>query len=193
MTTRYESLVDMLASSDDPEIHEAKQRIEEISSKMVLARALFASRNAHGLTQAQLARKMQVARARVEEIEHCDDDQMRIQDLMMYVSAMGYRLSVGIHSAKVTDSVKYHAFEIRRMLNHLAEMCKGDSAMETAAAKFFGEAIFNLVNFVDAAASTIDAEIQMPGQDLEVFASTPLLTDSAEESQSLVPSEESAA
>ncbi len=96
MTNRYGSMLDMLSSYEDPGIEDLQQKVAEKSAKMTLARALFCLRNAQGLTQEELAEKMGQPLSLVEKIEHCDDDQMRIQDLMIYVSAMGYRLSVGI-------------------------------------------------------------------------------------------------
>lgn len=171
MPERYGSVSEMLA--DHPEGQSLKRRYDRESSRRTLARALFNLRNGCGLTQQQVAEKMGMAQSAVSRIEHCANEKMRVEDIQRYVSALGYRVSVGIHPENITDSVKFHAFEMRRLLLQLTEMCKGDSTMESAAAGFLGEAIFNLVKFVDTAASQINATVPMAGEILEVFTATP--------------------
>lgn len=186
MTERYGSVSEMLAKQPDGQ--SLKRRFDEESSRRTLARALFNLRNARGLTQGQVAEKMGVAQSAVSRIEHCDNDRMRVQDLLTYVSALDHRISVGIHPENLTDSVKFHALEMRRLLLQLTELCKGDSAMESAATGFLGETVLNLVKFVDDAASQIDAPVPIPGEILEVFTAAPAeTTGSPEESEPPAP------
>lgn len=189
MAERYGSVSEMLA--DHAEGQSLKRRYDRESSKRTLARALFNLRNGCGLTQQQVAEKMGVAQSAVSRIEHCDNEKMRVEDIQKYVSALGYRISVGIHPENITDSVKFHAFEMRRLLLQLTEMCKGDSVMESAAAGFLGEAIFNLVRFVDTAASQLNATVPIPGEILEVFTATPEAEGFQRQESSALPPETS--
>lgn len=173
MTKQYGSLLEMLSDSEHPEVQSFKGRLEEKFPKYSLSRALSILRNQNGLTQEQLAEKMGVSTDIVESIEHCEDEQFYLRDLKMYISAMGYRVRVDIHSGNTVALVKHHALEISKLLKKLAEVCKGDLEMEKGLASFLDEALVNLIHIVDDAGSALGKEVQIPGEVLEVFSGIP--------------------
>ena len=78
----------LLASS------EAKALYEEEAAKKELWLQLVEARQAAGLTQAELARRLGVSQAQVARIEKCGYDAYTLNTLRRYVQALGRTLEV---------------------------------------------------------------------------------------------------
>lgn len=94
MDRRWGSVSELVAALSDKPF---KKRFDEESSKKSLGRALFNLRNSQGLTQEQVAEKMNITQSAISRIEHSANDKIRFDDFENYVSALGYKISVSIH------------------------------------------------------------------------------------------------
>lgn len=174
MDKRFGSVSELVtALSDKP----FKKRFDEESSKKSLGRALFKLRNSQGLTQEQVAEKINIPQSAISRIEHSANDKIRFDDLENYVSALGYKISVSIHPDRnAVQWVKYHAFEIRKHLHQLADLCNGDTEIEGEVAKFFREVTYNMLKIIDDSASKL-TNVPLPpkSETLEVITAIPEL------------------
>lgn len=77
---------------------EERAQYEEESEKLTLWLQLVEARQAAGLTQAEMARRMGISQAQVARIEKRDYDHYSLTTLRRYVAALGegYRLEISI-------------------------------------------------------------------------------------------------
>jgi len=78
---------------DDPE---AREIYKEEAAKKELWLQLVEARQAAGLTQAELARRLGVSQAQVARIEKSGYDSYTLNTLRRYVQALGKRLEVAV-------------------------------------------------------------------------------------------------
>jgi ribosome-binding protein aMBF1 (putative translation factor) len=68
----------------------ARQRIDAYKREVVLATELAAVREGLGVTQAQLAERLQMKQPNISRMEHVDD--LHLSTLVQYVKALGGKL-----------------------------------------------------------------------------------------------------
>lgn len=154
MGRRFSTVSEMVDTLSDSKSF--KERFEKESAGKSLARALFRLRNAQGLTQGDLAKKMGVAQSAISRIEHSENDKIKLDILEAYVSALGYKISVNIHPERnAVDWVKHHGLEMRKHLLQLAELGQGDSGIEEGVSGFFSEVAYNMLSFIEDSASRL--------------------------------------
>lgn len=136
---------------------DVRDEVDEEVKKQTLATMLFSLRCDHKLTQKELADKTGWSQSKVSKLESAHDDEISVQDLLIYAKALNLQLEVGFrsNSVKIIDLIKYHAFRIKDYLNTLTQLAGGDEDLEEGAFKFHGEALFNIVNIIQESASTL--------------------------------------
>lgn len=146
MDKQYKSVSELLTDvSDDKEFNKSVEK--EIENRQI-GKALFAMRCKAGKNQAQVAQAMGCTQGKVSKMENSLDTDISIGDLVKYCSAVNMRVDVGFFDQRLrmVDMVKYHFFRLKRLLDKMIEMAKGDDAMERGMEKFTREAFLN-INF----------------------------------------------
>jgi DNA-binding transcriptional regulator YiaG len=91
MDKQYSSVADMLnAVSDDKKFNETVKK--DIQTRQ-LAKALFAMRCKVGLTQQELADRLNYSQGKVSKIEHSLDTDICIGDIVRYTSALNMEIT----------------------------------------------------------------------------------------------------
>ena len=129
---------------------------QQIARREVVKR-LFAVRTANGISQQEIAQHLGCSQSRVSKIENGEDSVLRLRELEAYAKALDCDVQILFKNRDATavDDVKYHAFQIKRSLDRLAELGCRDEAVAQGVANFFGEAFFNLVKMLQDSASKL--------------------------------------
>jgi transcriptional regulator with XRE-family HTH domain len=167
MGKRYGSVTEMV--NEIIEDDDFCREFERASADRTLSATLFAMRCKQGLTQAELAKRMGCAQSRISKLENAGTAGVRVSDLVAYAQALGLQLSVGFLSEmNAAERVKYHALEIKRSLDHLAELAHEDSAIFEGVKKFYAEYLENVVRLFEDSVDRLPGETgEAPGR-LEV-------------------------
>jgi transcriptional regulator with XRE-family HTH domain len=132
-----------------------------------LVHKLFALRCAKGLTQGDIAKRLECSQSRVSKLEDSSDGDLRLEDIVGYACALGYSVEIALvpSSATMVDRVKHHAWCIKRLLDQLAATAKDDHSVGNGLLGFFGEAAWNLLKIVKDAATIVQAQLTKRAQE----------------------------
>jgi transcriptional regulator with XRE-family HTH domain len=155
-------------SEDRAFAEEFAQRLAERQ----LIKVLTVLRTRAGLSQQELAEVLGCTQSKVSKLESSNDADVRLGDLVNYTGAVGYEMRVFFvpKGQRTVDEVKTHAFLIRRLLDRLVQLAGQDGVMIKAAARFLGEAAFNLTRLVEEAAAGLPPLPEEPSLPLQVEA-----------------------
>jgi transcriptional regulator with XRE-family HTH domain len=137
---------------------------EEQQARREIITDLMALRAAAGLSQKDVAAKLNCTQGRISKLESGSDDALRIGDLAAYAGALGFRVRILLtpENWATVDEVKYHAFSIKRLLEHLAKLAGDDDSMANGVLGFFSEAAFNLAKFIREATEKLPLVAKQP-------------------------------
>ncbi|MDA0922039.1 MAG: transcriptional regulator [Planctomycetota bacterium] len=134
--------------------------VDELDSVLrqgAILRSLIAKRVAEGVSQAEIAEKLNCSQSRVSKLERGRDGDLKLEELAAYGNAIGREFEIiGHHKGSTpVDRVKSYVFAIHRELQFLAELAKDDQKISKGVSNFFGEAFFNVVNLMNDAAKSL--------------------------------------
>jgi transcriptional regulator with XRE-family HTH domain len=171
MGKRYKSVSEMVRRlSEDTDFVEAFER--EVADK-TLAKCLFAMRCAKGLTQKEMAARLGCTQGRVSKLENARVDAIRVSDLVAYAQALGLTMSISFHKeVTAAESVKYHAFQIKNLLDHLAELAHRDDEIFEGVKGFYAEYLVNILRLFEQSADKLPKKRAPKSPVLRVCAPT---------------------
>jgi transcriptional regulator with XRE-family HTH domain len=167
MARQYRSVTDMIAgeTSDQELVSELQQEIEDTR----LAKTLIIMRTAAGITQAEMAKKLGRTQGSVSKLEHARNDSIKVSDLMAYADALDLVLSISFQEEKnAVESVKYHAFQIQKHLDHLAKLAHRDDDILEGVKRFFSETLYNVLRLIGESVEKLPRSDRHRGSVLEV-------------------------
>jgi transcriptional regulator with XRE-family HTH domain len=154
-TKIYQSVSAMLRDITEEDSAITAAEFDEYIAERKLVKDLAILRSARGLSQADVAKKLDRSQSWVSKLEHGTDDELCLGDLRAYLSVFGLEFRAGVvkQNATIVDEVKLLAFAIRQKLITLAGMAKEGDELVEHIAQFFGDAFHNINRFLcDAAA-----------------------------------------
>lgn len=139
-TKRYASVQDLVkaTAADDGQIGEFDRRLKD----SVIINALIRTRATAGMTQADVAAKMNCTQSAVSKLEHAADAELTLQDIASYLNATGGRLNLGIgKQPNRVERIKELAICLEEELKSLANLSsnKDDQAVPQSITAFFGD------------------------------------------------------
>lgn len=152
---RYSNVKDLVnATARDAEF---KRNFEEEFDATKLVRMLSSARAARGITQSELARKLGCGQPRISKIENSRDASLRVRDIVDYAKALEINIAFHVTGGRrnAAEEIKFHAFEMKRKLEELAELADGDAELIKGITNFFGEAFFNVTAMIAQAAEKL--------------------------------------
>lgn len=154
MGKKYQSVSELVGHlTNDKKLQAEFER--EVADKN-LAKTLFSMRCSKGLTQADMAKRIDCTQSRVSKLEDTPAADIRVGDLMSYAKALDLNLSIGFHPEMTSaECVKLHAFEIKRHLDLLAQLAHRDDAIFEGVKKFFAEALDNILSLFTESAKKL--------------------------------------
>jgi transcriptional regulator with XRE-family HTH domain len=145
MAKQYKSVEELINDLSEDDAFKRKVSAKLAANK--LSKLLSAIRCKNNLTQKQLAEKIGCWQGTISKIESSDDDDLSIKDLRNYAKALGLGLAISFPEKKTvryTDRVKFHALQMQRYLQMIADTAKGDAAIVAGAEDFHVEALYNV-------------------------------------------------
>jgi len=131
-----------------------------------IVKSLMALRAAAGKSQQDIAAEMRCGQSRISKLENSTDSSLRLGDLAGYSGSLGFTVEITLKPTKWThaDEVKYHAFCIKTVLDHMGNLAKRDHSIAKGIARFLNEARFNLGMWIEQAANTVAAAVRAFGK-----------------------------
>jgi transcriptional regulator with XRE-family HTH domain len=166
----YNSVSDMVQG-----LSEDRSFAEEFAKRLAgrqLIKLLTVLRTRAGLSQKDLAEKVECTQSKISKLESSADSDIDFGDLLNYTGAVGHEMRIFLvpKQQKIVDEVKMHAFFIQRLLDRMVQVAGDDGALIKAAAKFLGEAAVNLTRLVQETAESLPALPEEPASPLQVSA-----------------------
>lgn len=149
---KYKDVAEMIAdvSSGEEFAREAQEHID----KRFIVHRLYGTRSAKGVSQQEMAERLNCSQSRISKLENSEDEDLRLGDLKKYLAAIGMNLTVFISKKqwRAIDQIKFHAFRIRHILEDLTKLAKDDPEIAKGVHHCHLETLFNLVKLVSESA-----------------------------------------
>ncbi len=128
-------------------------------------------RAAKGLSQKDLAERIECSQSRISKFEASDDDDLRLGDLREYLHAINLDIRgiISPHNWSAVDQIKFHAFQIRDCLAKLSKLANDDEKIAQGLQVFHLETLYDLMKVV------VDSSQQLPAS---LFIDAPNVVDS---------------
>ena len=178
---RFASVRDLVkaTAADADQVREFDRRLADA----VLVNALIRTRASAGMTQADVAEKMNRTQSAVSKLEHSPDGDLTVRDIASYLHATGGRLSLGIgKQPHRVERIKDLAICLKDELEALADLSSNsdDPTIRQNVNGLFGEAWFNLFKILCDATSKLpkdfdygdNAPVTLLGAELKKFTVT---------------------
>lgn len=142
-----------------------ESRIKENIEKTRMIDFLVAARCKRGLSQSEVAKRMNVSVSKVSRFEASCDADLKMGELASYVRAVGLKMSTLFtdDALPIADRIKHCIFRVEDMLSHLtrlAKSCNDDKEIVNGIHRFRSEVLFNFL-----------IKFKQTGEDFPVFES----------------------
>lgn len=159
---RYSTVSEMVRdlAKDSQFAKDTESRI----ARRAIIKKLIAMRAAKGLSQSDIAARMECTQSRISKLESGEDSELRIGDLYGYLSAFDLEMSVLVsrRGTTIVESIKHHWRCLTRLLGDLQRIAtetKDDPTINKAMAAFAEEMSLNYLNtifrFLDSLPATV--------------------------------------
>jgi transcriptional regulator with XRE-family HTH domain len=155
MGKQYTSVAELVRDmAPDAETRDAAEK--RIAGRK-LVKHLMARRAVKGLSQQEVAQKLDCTQSRISKLETSRDDDIRIGDISNYAKAVDCEFVYGLtpHDLKPTDRVKGLVFAIKRHMDDLALLAKTDTEIASGVGRFFFELFVNFANLIGESARSL--------------------------------------
>jgi len=142
---QYASVAELVHATAPHE--EFKQAFDEAVEQRKLIERLLVLRAKRGLSQKDIAERMNCTQSRVSKLENAIDGDVRLGDLRAYADAVGCDLIACPipHDMEPVEMVKCHTITIKKHTDDLAELARTDEAIAEGVASFFIELLANFM------------------------------------------------
>ena len=153
---RYKSVSELIEDTfdDDPQfVDDLKTQI----NRRQIVRGLATLRNSKNITQEEIAEKMRCAQSRVSKIENGLDDDLRLSDILAYLKVLNYNAEISLLPSDMTvvGEIKYYARQMNKAFDKLTSLALKDDTIREGIAKFYNQALVNLMAIVVSSASKL--------------------------------------
>jgi len=150
-----------------------QEELEQEVADKALAKTLFAMRCSGGITQAEMASRIGCTQSRLSKLENSGTAGIKVGDLIAYAKALGLNLSISFQREMTSvESVKLHAFEIKKHLDHLAELAHRDDAIFDGVKNFYSEYLVNILHLFSESADKLPKKPKESRPVLEIHPPT---------------------
>src|SRR5208282_2483773 len=133
---RYDSIEEFLAESVSSD---TRGEIARLDRESLVAEYMVQARREAGLTQQQMADKLHKTQGAISKLESSNDNEITLEEISEYAGATNQTFSIMIGKPlNHIESVKYHAYGIKRHLSALAKEAHRNEEAEQAVQAFFG-------------------------------------------------------
>ena len=165
----YTSVLDMVKSivPEEKEFHDSlAQSIKETS----LSRTLMLMRNSAGMSQAEMAKKMECSQGTISKIEHSANADVTIGEMLAYAKALNLNLSIAFHpSMNAAQAMDFHAKEIEKHMTMLATLAHQDKVIEHGIRAHFKKFQNRMMDIISGCCEKLPAHKQEEPKTIPAF------------------------
>lgn len=148
------------------------------AKKRIVINHLIAHRLKYDLSQDEVAARLNRSQSKVSKFENADDADLRFGDIVDYAKATGLLITITMSAEKRKSAVaqiKYHAFQIKELLEQIVTLAEDDAEMVDGAKHFLQlELPLNLLKMV------VDVAAKLPARDNPQDEEDVLIEDKSE-------------
>ena len=151
MKTKYDNVADAAAAlAGDKAV---KGRVQTLINKSAMVNVLIGMRTQSGLSQADIAKKMNCTQSKISKLESGSDDTLKWSDIVGYIHALELNMHLFFNNENLPRAarIKNHVLQVHGLLEELADLAKGvceDEIFVSKIHEFYGEVLMNfLVKF----------------------------------------------
>lgn len=139
---------------DNPSLERA---VQDKLNRTRLVRCLIEMRASAGLSQAEVAKRMNCSQSRISKIEHGFDDDISINELDAYTKAVGFWFEISFSDVKKNAAglIKYHILRANALLKRIIQLADNDKKILAGANDFSMEMLINFCRLLDDATQKI--------------------------------------
>ena len=171
-----EQLLDL--AGGDPDF--AAEAAEELS-KSALVDYLVGMRGVAGLSQAEVAQRMECSQPKVSKIENGYDADLSVGALMQYSEAVNCDLQIALipGPTNAMERIRHHAFSIRAELERMTEVAGEDEQIIEGVGNAHIETLVNMIKLVSDSATKLPCNPETGAPRLRVNTSVQILPEQA--------------
>jgi transcriptional regulator with XRE-family HTH domain len=167
MGRRYDSVKSVMRAQGVPEA--VQKKVAELARDHSVGLHLAKMRTRAGLTQAELAKQLEVTQGAISKLEASPDGAITLRDIEQYSIACRERVTITFGKRiNHVEAVKLHSLSIKAHLEALAGIANQDETLEREISSFFGEAFFNILTIL----SHCNDKLPNSGSDFELKVET---------------------
>ena len=120
-------------------------------------------RAAKGLSQKDIADKMDCSQSRISKLESSNDDDIKIGDLHAYLNAIGLDIHGIIAPLNWTavSQIKFYAMQIKSCLKKLCDLARDDEQIRDGVQRFHIETLVNMTKVIVDSSQGIPASLSL--------------------------------
>ena len=154
LMNEYSSVAEMARNlSEDKALGE---RLSKNIRDRVLVDVLMGLRTRRGMSQSDIAAKMDCTQSKISKLESDKDDDLRLGDLRAYTEALGFQMTIRLTTGKqsLVDQLRGYTVAIRKLLGRLTKyVAHEDGAISVGATGF---ALDVMKHMQDSISTTLD-------------------------------------
>ncbi len=153
---QYSSVSDMLRSTLESD-STAPDEFDQLLKQREVIKQLIVLRVTKNRSQAEIADSMGCSQSCVSKLENSIDDDLTFAQFRKYLHALGFEPAIGClpENRSTVDEIKILAIGIKRRLDRLAHIARGDDLLAEGIAQFYAEAFLNFNKFIADSASRL--------------------------------------
>ncbi len=144
------------------------KKLESTINDQKLSTILCALRCQQNLTQEQLAEKIGWSQAKVSQLEHARNGQLKLADLVAYTSALDAGVEITVGKETIAKRIQRHAFLMKRDLDYLVELAQGDREISEGVRHFLDQLLFAVGQLIGQNIKRLEKQDKEPQEVLTI-------------------------
>jgi len=139
---------------------ERKSIDEQIDNRSV-SRKLTVLRAKSGLSQAEIAKKLNTSQSSISKLEYATDDQIKIDEMSKYLAALGYEMTIAISKPQnIAQKIRNSYNHLILLFRELQKYAVNDEDILEGIADFELEATKNMLNLASSLIESSSSKIK---------------------------------
>lgn len=144
---RYATVEELMAASGVSA--DTQSTVADLCKESRITSQLAVLRTAAGITQEQMAKKLDCTQSCISKFESGLDGDITVSQLRAYAEASGQWIGLGVGKPpNHVESIKFHANGIYQHLQALAKLAHEDHELEAGIQRFYSEALMNILGII---------------------------------------------
>jgi transcriptional regulator with XRE-family HTH domain len=158
---KYATVADLVRDTSEADFAD---EFDKHQSERNLIRALTVLRCVKGLSQAELAERMNCGQPKISKLESSTDADLNLGDTLSYASAMQQTVRISLTPDRATgvDHVRFYAACIKHELDRLVKIAGDDKEIGDGVEAFAIETVQRMLAMIEESISKLPHRVQQP-------------------------------